>query len=184
VSAASRTTAGSADAAWVGIGGVRSEDLIQAGTEAEVSARGQVEYTAWIETLPSSSQTIDLTVHAGDVIAVTITEQSADNWQITITNKTTGQSYQTTVHYQSSHSSAEWIEEAPSTGSARSQVVPLDNFGSITFSNGSATEGGKQETIAETGATPITMYGRTGNIATTSDLTSSGSGFTVTRVGS
>src|SRR5205823_4505153 len=36
------------DATWVGIGGVRSRDLIQAGTEQTVSGSGQTEYEAWV----------------------------------------------------------------------------------------------------------------------------------------
>ena len=40
-----------ADATWVGIGGVGTTDLIQAGTDSTVQG-GRVVYTAWMETLP------------------------------------------------------------------------------------------------------------------------------------
>ena len=48
-----------------------------------------------------------------------------------LANNTTGQTYDTTQTYTSSHSSAEWVEEAPSGG--RGGVLPLDNFGTIQF---------------------------------------------------
>ena len=38
--------------------------------------------------------------------------------------------YQTTLHYASSLSSAEWIEEAPSSGR---RIIPIDDFGTVQF---------------------------------------------------
>src|SRR5205823_10341559 len=104
------------DAAWVGIGGVRSRDLIQAGTQQTVSGSGRTQYEAWIEMLPRSSRPVPLQVHPGDSITVSINEESTDQWLIHFTNNTTGQTYDTTQTYTSSHSSAEWVEEAPSAG--------------------------------------------------------------------
>ena len=124
---------------------------------------------------------VSLAVHPGDLVSVSISEQSTGNWQITMTDQTTGQRYQTTVQYNSSHSSAEWIEEAPSVSGGRAQIVTLDNFGQIQFSNASATDNGKQVTIAGAGGRSISMYGRTGQTAVPSALTSGGDSFTVTR---
>jgi hypothetical protein len=56
---------GRADAAWVGIGGVESHDLIQAGTQAVVTRRG-VQYQAWYEMLPDVSIPVPLAVRPGD----------------------------------------------------------------------------------------------------------------------
>ena len=64
------------DAAWVGIGGVRSDDLIQAGTQQTVSGSGNTEYQAWVEMLPRASRPVPLAVHAGDSVSVDITEQA------------------------------------------------------------------------------------------------------------
>jgi hypothetical protein len=173
---------GSGDATWVGIGGVVSTDLIQAGTDATVTAAGQVSYTAWVEMLPSPTQTVPLTVQAEDVITVSIAQQATGSWQITISNQTTSQNYQTTVQYSSSLSSAEWVEEAPSaTTSARVHMVTLDNFGQVRFQAGSAQFGGQQVTIAATDAQPLTMSDRSGTIASPSALGSDGASFTVTR---
>ena len=173
---------GSADATWVGIGGVVSNDLIQAGTDATVTAPGQVTYTAWVEMLPSPTQTVPLTVQAGDVISVSITQQGTGSWQITISNQTTSQNYQTTVQYSSSLSSAEWIEEAPAAAtSVRVHIVALDNFGQVRFQAGSAQFGGQQVTIAAADAQPITLSDQSGTVASPSALGSDGASFTVTR---
>jgi len=118
--------AGGVDAAWVGIGGVRSRDLIQAGTQQTVSGSGRTQYQAWIEMLPRASRPVPLQVHAGDSVSVSIAEQSPDQWLIHFVNNTTGQTYDTTQTYTSSHSSAEWVEEAPSGGGRRGGVLPLD----------------------------------------------------------
>jgi len=168
------------DAAWVGIGGVRSRDLIQAGTQETVTGSGSTQYEAWIEMLPRSSRSVPLQVHAGDSVTVSISEQAADQWLIQFTNNTTGQTYQTTQQYASSHSSADWVEEAPSGG--RGGVLPLDNFGSIQFTEGSADKNGQTVTIAGAGAKAITMVGNSEQpLAVPSDLTADGAGFTVAR---
>ena len=56
---------------------------------------------------------------------VTISETTKDKWLVVLTNNTTGRSYQETITYASSYSSAEWVVEAPS--SSRS-LLPLDFF--------------------------------------------------------
>jgi hypothetical protein len=168
------------DAAWVGIGGVRSRDLIQAGTQQTVSGSGRTQYEAWIEMLPRSSRPVPLQVHAGDSVSVNISEQSTDQWLIHFTNNTTGQTYDTTQTYTSSHSSAEWVEEAPSGG--RGGVLPLDNFGTIQFSNGSTTKNGQVTNIASSGARGITMIGNNNQaLAVPSDIGSDGASFSVAR---
>jgi hypothetical protein len=168
------------DAAWVGIGGVRSRDLIQAGTQETVSGTGSSQYQAWIETLPQASRPVSLRVHAGDSITVSLSEQSADQWLIEFTNNTTGQTYQQMQHYVSSHSSAEWVEEAPSAG--RGGILPLSNFGTIPFSEGSATKDGQTVSIAAANARAITMVsGNDQALAEPSPLGSDGASFSVAR---
>jgi len=113
-------------ATWVGIGGVTNRDLIQAGTQDATSGGGQAEFQAWIEMLPAASQQVPLAVAPGDSVTVSIDEQGegSGSWQISITNNTSGQNYQTTATYTSTESSAEWIEEAPSGPGG---ILPLDN---------------------------------------------------------
>jgi hypothetical protein len=171
------TTTG-ADATWVGIGGVSGTDLIQAGTQATVSG-GRVDYAAWIEMLPQSSRTISLDVAPGDSVTVSITEQSSGQWLIAMTNNTTKSSYQRTVTYASSRTSAEWVQEAPSSGRG---IIPLDDFGTVRFTDGSAVRDGKRMTLSALGATPVAMINRSGQaIAQPSTLGDDGSSFAVTR---
>jgi len=168
------------DAAWVGIGGVRSRDLIQAGTQESISGSGQTQYEAWIEMLPRTSRPVQLQVHPGDSVTVDISEQSPNQWLIQFSNNTTGQTFETTQQYQSSHSSAEWVEEAPSGG--RGGVLPLDNFGTIQFSNSAATKNGQSLSIAAAGGTAITMLGNNDQaLAVPSDLGADGASFSVSR---
>jgi hypothetical protein len=168
------------DAAWVGIGGVRSRDLIQAGTQQTVTGSGRTQYEAWVELLPRSSRPVPLQVHAGDSVSVDISEQSPDHWLIHFVNNTTGQTYDSPQTYTSSHSSAEWVEEAPSGG--RGGVLPLDNFGTIPFSNGSATKDGQTVNIASSGARAITMIGNNNQaLAVPSAVASDGASFSISR---
>jgi hypothetical protein len=167
------------DATWVGIGGVNSNDLIQAGTQALVQS-GQVVYAAWWETLPQTVQPVPLTINAGDQISVSIAQQKRGTWQISINDATNGQSWSKSVTYRSSLSSAEWIEEAGATG--RFTILPLDSFGSVTFTSGTTIENGQTRTIAQAGAQPIAMSNEAGQaLAQASKLDASGTGFSVTR---
>jgi hypothetical protein len=168
-------------AAWVGIGGVTSRDLIQAGTQDVASGTGQAQYQAWIEILPQASQQVPLAVKPGDSVTVSINEQGAGSgrWQIAFKNNSTGQTYQTSVHYVSTQSSVEWIQEAPSGPNG---ILPIDNFGTVAFSAASATQGGQTVDLAQANAQPISLLGTSGQpLAVPSGIGSDGSSFSVTR---
>ncbi len=168
-----------ADATWVGIGGLTSNDLLQAGTQAMVDGSGTVEYSSWIEMLPQSSRNVPLSVSAGDSVTVTITQQSGNDWLISMKNNTTNGTYNVTVQYGSSNSSAEWVQEAPSVGRG---LVSLDQFGTVQFIGASAVRDGKTMSVAALGAKAITMINGQGQaIAQPSTITSDGSSFTVAR---
>ncbi len=167
------------DATWVGIGGANTTDLIQAGTEASVNPDGTVTYDAWTETLPQSTRTVSLSVNAGDTITVTISEKSAGSWLIEMKNVTTNRTYTTTLGYNSSKSSAEWIQEAPSVGRG---IAPLDSFGSVKFSAASAVIDGRQQTLKAAGAKPVTMTnGASQALAIPTAIGADGSSFSVDR---
>ncbi len=175
---AAASTSFAADATWVGIGGLSSTDLIQTGTQAVIE-NGTTTYTAWYELLPASSETVPMTVNPGDTIQARLTDQLNGTWLISLADLTNGQSYQTTVSYDSSHSSAEWIEEMPSDGSG---FVPLDNFGSVSFSGGFAVQNGSQASITGADARSMTMITSDGMaLAVPSALGADGASFTVTR---
>jgi peptidase A4-like protein len=168
------------DATWVGIGGVTSHDLIQAGTQEVTSGTGQTQYQAWIELLPAASRPVPLVVHPGDSVSVSIDRQAGNNWLISFTNNTTGQNLQQPVRYASSLSSAEWIEEAPST--FRGGILPLDNFGTLAFTDGSTVKDGQTDTIAAAGGQPISLIGADQQaLAVPSSLAGDGASFSVSR---
>src|SRR5207244_1354608 len=79
-------------ATWVGIGGVSSHDLIQAGTQDVAAGGGQAQFQTWIEMLPQAAQQVPLTVEPGDTVTVSITETGAGTgvWQLSMKNNTSG----------------------------------------------------------------------------------------------
>ena len=96
-----------------------------------------------------------LVVRAGDSITVALNEQSDRSWQVTLTNTTTGQQFQVGVPYSFSHSSAEWIEEASSAD--RGGILPIDTFGTVSFSGAVATLNGQQVPLAQTDPQAINL---------------------------
>jgi hypothetical protein len=174
-------TSTSADAAWIGIGGVNSQDLIQTGTQAINEGNGSVNYIAWYELLPADMIQIPLAVTSGNSVTVFLAENSGNLWTINFHNNTTNQNYTTTVKYVSSNSSAEWIEEMPTLAGSNS-FIPLDNFGSVQFSGGYVTQNGNTLNILQSGAEPLTMANSNNQaLAVPSSLDSSGSDFSVSR---
>jgi hypothetical protein len=169
------------DATWVGIGGISTNDLIQAGTQNIVLPNGQVQTTAFYETLPNPSQVItSLNVEPGDNVSVLVNQVSQDEWLIKIKNTTTNQIFSTTVNYASSNSSAEWIEEDPSTNSLN--MLPLDNFGTITFNSVDTTDNGQKMNLITSKAEPSVIVNNLGQIvANTSSISSNGYSFSVDR---
>ena len=179
VPAVGKTDTASAETAWVGIGGVNSNDLIQSGTQAVTDASGDVTYEAWYELLPRYPHILPVTVSANDSVSVSIARQANGQWLISFRDNTSGSSYQATVSYASSLSSAEWIVEQPSV---RRGFIALDNFGSIVFSNATATMNGNVVDLADSGAQKITMVNYSKQaLATPSGFDANGESFTVNR---
>jgi hypothetical protein len=136
---------------WVGIGGATEESsaLEQTGTEVDCSSGSPV-YTAWYELVPDASVPVDLPVSPGDHISASV---GVDGTQVSIalTNDTTGRSFTKTLRMDSPDtSSAEWIAEAPSACQGSScQTVPLADFGSVSFTEATATGDGQTGTAAQ-----------------------------------
>jgi len=117
---------------WIGVGGQLEKTLIQVGTEQDVSD-GQYMYYAWYELLPSFAVRLTaMTVSPGDVMAasISLSDSTTNRWSIKISDITTGQDFSTTVTYNSSRTSGEWIIERPMLSS---KLTTLADFGSVTF---------------------------------------------------
>ena len=178
-----QNTANGSSSAWVGIDGYNSPTVEQIGTEMDYS-HGKATYYAWYEMYPNWSVELPLTISAGNTISASVS-YSANKYSLTLTDMTTGKSYntvQTAAGLQ--RSSAEWIVEAPSNGYS---ILPLDNFGTIQFSNAlAAVNNGTPASISAVtggaGVEQINMVNDQGAVTgdMTSALTSSGTGFSVT----
>jgi hypothetical protein len=133
---------------WVGLGGYkeRSQALEQVGSEADCSATGVVSYYVWYEYVPSGPSTIHrIAVSPGDTITASVTVKG-DRSTVTLSDLTTGASFTHTKVMRNPRpdvSAAEWIAEAPSNCN-RNTCTPLQltNFGSVSFTNASATSVG------------------------------------------
>ncbi len=119
---------------WIGIDGFNNSDLIQTGTEQDVSANGLTNYYAWWEILPASETTISsMTIQPGDHMSASINNNGNGTWTISLTDNTTGQSFSTTQTYTGPARSAEWIMEAPEVGG---HISTLANYAQTTFNPG------------------------------------------------
>jgi hypothetical protein len=173
-------------AVWVGIDGYSSDSVEQTGIEADV-VNGVAEYSAWYEMYPSNPVTLSLAIHPGDTITASVTySTTTDEFTLTITDLSdpSGSNNFTTTQSApgAQRSSAEWIVEAPSSGNS---VLPLANFGSVTFTNASATINGTTGAINNSAwASSVESINMVSNKGTTEDTTSAlnsaGTGFTVT----
>jgi hypothetical protein len=161
---------------WVGIDGDLSSTVEQIGTESDTAATakhdGTPQYYAWYEMYPAGSYfTTPYTVTPGDEITASVVyagqvksgSKTNDTFTLSISDSTgsvLNWSYSTTqdvpTHVIAQRDSAEWIEEAPSGNS----VLPLANFGSVTFTNAQATIGGATGSISSfVGDSFIDNYG-------------------------
>jgi|SRR5579862_1558700 len=118
-------------ASWVGIGGVQTHDLVQAGVQ-EINQGPFVQYQAWYELLPAAERAVVMDIQPGAWVLVDIYEVGFNLWQISIVNGTNV--WTSRFSYASSHTSAEWVVEEPSLASGR--LLPLAgvtgaNFGQM-----------------------------------------------------
>jgi hypothetical protein len=120
-----------ASATWIGIDGVTDRSLIQTGTAQDTSSAG-TSYFAWAEVLPYAPQDLG-PVSPGDEMRASIVNSSG-TWTISISDETEDVGASGQVAYDGEASSAEWVEEAP-TSSLTGQVLPLADFGSVRFTD-------------------------------------------------
>jgi hypothetical protein len=138
---------------WVGLGGYStgSTALEQIGTELDCTVSGRVSSTAWYELVPSPSRAVRITVRPGDRMSASVTV-TGRRVTLRLADATRHETFSKTMTVSTVDTgSAEWIVEAPSAcdSNGNCQVLPLSNFGRISFSRASAT----------------TFSGRTGSIS-------------------
>ena len=148
----SATSQDRSSATWIGIGGATTDDLIQAGT-AQDSVGGHEVYEVWYETLPARPHRFQIDVLPGDQIQVSMQSLGSNMWSIQATDLSDGEQDSVQTSYRSTLSSADWVEEAPAD--LRGRVKPLADFGSVHFSDATATANGAQIGLAD--AVQVTM---------------------------
>jgi hypothetical protein len=135
---------------WVGLGGYAAgaRGLEQIGTSSSCQ-NGVATYDAWYELLPAASTPIDLTVTPGDTLVAEVAG-SGSTATLSLTDVTTGQTFATTLNVSvPDWSSAEVVAEAPSLCSRTCQIMPLTNFGSVSFTGVSVTGNGHAGTLTD-----------------------------------
>jgi Peptidase A4 family len=159
---------------WVGIDGFTSGSVEQDGTFAECSG-GSAFYFTWWEMFPTNAiQVVGSSVVPGDSITSSVV-RSGTSYTLKVTDSThPANSFSTTQSCSNcANSSAEWIAEAPSSGT----VLPLANFGTWTLNNATVNSG----TISSFPDDEITMVDSRGRVkALPGPLSSSGNSFQVT----
>ncbi|MGH2856410.1 MAG: G1 family glutamic endopeptidase [Solirubrobacteraceae bacterium] len=187
---------------WVGLGGAgQTRSLEQTGTEVSCSGSGTASYSAWYELVPAAPVTVNMAVKPGDTIAGKVTVNGSDV-TVSLSNRTSGATFHKTLTMSNPDvSTAEWIAEAPSAcqqGTSGCSTLPLADFGTVQFSNASATTtDGHTGTISDSdwSSAAVALNPNSGTMgfggpqfasqsasagATPSSLTSDGSAFSVT----
>src|SRR5260221_51196 len=119
---------------WVGIDGDTTNTVEQTGTDADCSS-GTPTYYAWYEMYPKFPVNLSPSLYPvvpGDGITAEVSA-SGGSFTLKIADSTRGWSFTTNQRSRkAARGSAEWIAEAPSSSGG---VLPLANFGTVSFSS-------------------------------------------------
>ena len=137
---------------WVGLDGDTSNTVEQTGTDADCSG-STPQYYAWYEMYPKFPVNLKGTVRPGDHLSASVTTDGSGRFTLTITDSTQRWTNTTNARLKRAQlASAEVIAEAPSSSGG---VLPLANFGTVSFSG--ATVNGSVLTSSTPHLDAITM---------------------------
>jgi hypothetical protein len=153
---------------WVGLDGYSSSSVEQTGTDADCSGTTP-EYYGWYEMYPAYPVNFSNTVRPGDSMSASVTFSGTETYTLVLKDTTQGWTQTITKNQTGlARSSAEVITEAPSSNSG---VLPLADFGTVTYS-ASAANG---TSLGSQGPTEIIMINNSGaDKDSTSSINSSG----------
>ncbi|MEO7000979.1 MAG: G1 family glutamic endopeptidase, partial [Ktedonobacterales bacterium] len=161
---------------WVGIDGDTTGTVEQLGTDTDCSS-GTPTYYGWWEMYPKGSNNLSTSsypVRPGDTISAEVSTNGSGSFTLKMTDSTRGWTFTTNQSSRKAKlGSAEWIAEAPSSGG----VLPLANFGTVSFSNCTANGA---SISANPNPDAITMAANGVTKAVPSGLGSGGASFSVT----
>jgi len=173
-----RTTGATfSDAAfWVGLDGDNSNTVEQIGTEGW--SEGVAGYDAWYEMYPLYPVTIDMSIHAGDVMTGTVTWAQPASFTLTLVDHTTNQTFSTgqLMSIPPTLASAEAIAEAPSDDWG--DVLPASDYRIVHFSD--CAFDGQPISAYDWNRINMTSEYSDALVARTSDLGADGASFSVT----
>lgn len=156
------TGAGTSAVIWVGIGGYigGTQALQQIGTTVGCNKRGKPVSSAWFDLLPYPAHAIPKPVRPGDILTGVVTIRPI-GVQLELSDETLGWSFVRTVAlWPIDATSVEWIVESPSACRFTTcHQAWLANFGSLTFTDISATADGQEGNLASAGwrVTPLQL---------------------------
>jgi hypothetical protein len=136
---------------WVGLDGDTSGTVEQTGTDSDCSG-STPQYYAWYEMYPKFPSNFSNPVHPGDKMSASVTTDGSGRFTLTISDGTAWSRTVTARLKSAKLASAEVIAEAPSSSGG---VLPLANFGTVSFSGAKAN--GALLTSSTPGIDPITM---------------------------
>ncbi len=123
---------------WVGLDGVKSHTVQQTGTSADCHANGgtSADYYAWYEMFPLPAHRVPVEVHPGDHFSASVHALSAEQFELTLNNLTTGQSFTTSAERRGDWpTSAEWVLEPAALCKRTCATSELAQFADVIFTN-------------------------------------------------
>lgn len=145
---------------WVGLGGFGegAQALEQVGTDSNCRADGSQAYGVWYELVPDYAVHVHLRLSPGDHVSAVVVVHGTQVI-VRLRNLTRGTVFTRKVTARVLDlTSAEWIAEAPSNcnGGACS-ILPLANFGTVTFSTAAAVGDGRAAALSAWTVNPIEL---------------------------
>jgi len=184
------TSTDSASSFWAGLDGYDDGTVEQDGVEADCTG-GSLALYAWVETYPAPEEEIvnsdtqaPAPVDPGDVVETTVTENSSSQYTFTMADETQGWSVDAgmamptgyTGEGQTSEVITEATTECTSASASSCTIMPLTNFGRVTYSSASYNSG---TAYAGSNTTPIELV-QSGGVGDTVGALGAGGAFTVT----
>jgi hypothetical protein len=150
---------------WIGLDGDGSGSVEQTGSEGDC-VRGRATYYSWYEFYPAYPVNYSDVVKPGDHFSSTVTSTGSGRYSLALTDSTQGWTHTKAGSApDAENASAEVIAEAPSSSTG---VLPLANFGTMTFSN-ATVNGAPLGTVAT--AQKLTMASGSTTKASVTNLT-------------
>ena len=158
---------------WVGIDGDTTSTVEQTGSDADCSS-GTPTYYAWYEMYPKFPVNFSNPVKPGDAISAEVSTNGSGSFTLTISDATQHWTQRVSANSKKAKlGSAEWIAEAPSGSGG---VLPLANFGTVTYS-ASAANG---TSLGSQAPTQIIMVNNSGAAKDSTSAINSAGGFSNT----